>query len=333
MKKRMLNNLQKEAEEIQYSLRSSFFYRRHQEFKRLIDEVYQLDCTKHKWENSSKIGITSSSWEHIEKKGITPCRVFCHPTIISNRPCLVAYYRLIAGLSQKGVFRLAFGVKPLEERKVIRLDEKRAIQLAKVFNSYICSIIDSNPDFTVEDALIVGQMNFGTQINGSWRNEIGNEGSRRIRELILKHFLEERLVSQIVSKDGSLLPPSWAPIEIDDIQGFIAKNDYKVVFGTEPDISIISPDGTLDGAIEVKAGIDPAGALERYGAAKKSFDQALRRNKSAITIYLASCVTEGVKKAMADDRLVRKAFNLTRVFLEDKSKEEFFKYIRWVMHL
>lgn len=178
----------------------------------------------------------------------------------------------------------------------------------------------------------MGMMNFGSQINGSWRNEIGIEGSRRVKELLLKYLLDHRLISEAQSKDGSVLSLK-RPLLADDVLGFTVTNNYKVIFGSEPDISIISPKGILDAAIEVKAGIDPAGALERYGAAKKSFDRALRESKSATTIYLASCITEGVKKAISDDRLVRREFNLTDIFVSEEAKEEFLEYIKWLMHL
>jgi len=269
---------------------------------------------------------------YIQAKKIPICHVYCHPDIICSHPHLIAYYRSIAGLSQKGVQHLAFGVKALEERKGRKLSKERAIILARLFNRYISAFIDGDPKFSIKDVHLVGMMNFGSQINGSWRNEIGIEGSRRVKELLLKYLLDHRLISEAQSKDGSVLSLK-RPLLADDVLGFTVTNNYKVIFGSEPDISIISPKGILDAAIEVKAGIDPAGALERYGAAKKSFDRALRESKSATTIYLASCITEGVKKAISDDRLVRREFNLTDIFVSEEAKEEFLEYIKWLMHL
>jgi len=87
-------------------------------------------------------------------------------------------------------------------------------------------------------------------------------------------------------------------------------NGYRIFFGSEPDISILNPEeeeprDLLIGAIEVKCGLDPAGALERYGAAKKSFE----------------------------DRSVRKTFNLTKVFFDPEEKHRFLDHIRWLLHL
>lgn len=52
-------------------------------------------------------------------------------------------------------------------------------------------------------------------------------------------------------------------------------NHTSILFSSEPDISLLNNQGTTIGVIEVKGGADPAGALERYGAAKKSFEESL----------------------------------------------------------
>lgn len=209
------------------------------------------------------------------------------------------------------------------------------MQISKVINSLISSIIDGDPNFSLEEIRLAAQANLGTQINGSWRNEIGNEGSRRIHALILKHFLDKAQISEIILKDDTIASPARVPASIEDIGGLKLVNGYKVLFGSEPDISIRNPQGVLEGAIEVKAGLDPAGALERYGAAKKSFDKTLSENKAAITFHVASSpmLTTAVMDAMANDRLVRKEFNLTDIFVNDAAREEFFEDFDWVSHL
>lgn len=328
-----VNLEQKEAEKLQYSLRATFFYRRHREFASLLQEISTLDSNKYDWSKSEEFGVSRASLNYVRSKSLPSCQIFCHPDLISKTPRLIAYYRLIAVLPQKGLQRLAFGIQAFEEGTRRSLNKERALLLAKALNAYICSIIDSDPHFSMESILSTGLMNFGTQVNGSWRNEIGSEGSRRVKELLFTHFVDADLVKQIIIKDGTNLPPTASFPPIDEIQGFITKNDHKVTFASEPDISILSPADSLEAAIEVKAGIDPAGALERYGAAKKSFDRALRTNKACTTIYLASCITEGVKKAMSDDRLVKRDFNLTKVFVEDTDRQDFLRYIRWLMHL
>jgi hypothetical protein len=183
---------QKEAEELQYSLRSTFFYRRCKEFESLLQEIKGVDSNKYGWRKSEDFGISRTTLNYVKNKSIPYCQIFCHPDLISENPRLIAYYRLIAILPQKGIQRLAFGIKELEERAKRPLSRERALSLAKILNAYISSIIDSAPHFSLEGILSAGLMNFGTQVNGSWRNEIGSEGSRRVKELILKHFLDKK---------------------------------------------------------------------------------------------------------------------------------------------
>ena len=45
-----------------------------------------------------------------------------------------------------------------------------------------------------------------------------------------------------------------------------------VLVSSEPDIPLINTDGSTIAVIEIKGGTDPAGALEQYGATKKSFE-------------------------------------------------------------
>ncbi|MFQ5842778.1 MAG: XcyI family restriction endonuclease, partial [Thermodesulfobacteriota bacterium] len=236
---------QKEAERLQYSLRATFFYRRRKDFKNLVAVVNGIDSSQYDWSPPGKLGISSSSLKYVQDNKIDLCQVFCHPDVIVSKPTLIAYYRSLAVLPQKGAQRLAFGVKTLEEGRG-KLTNERATRLAKILNNYISSLVDGDPDFTIEGARAVGMMNYGAQLNGSWRNEIGNEGSRRVKELTLKHFLESNLVSKVNTREEPVSPPA-APPPLDDVQGFVATNGYSVVFGSEPDISIISPAGILEG--------------------------------------------------------------------------------------
>ena len=83
---------QKEAEELQYSLRSTFFYRRHREFKELLAKICEIDSDKYDWSPSESLGISQTSLSHIKNKSIPYCQIFCHPEVISTSPQLIAYY-------------------------------------------------------------------------------------------------------------------------------------------------------------------------------------------------------------------------------------------------
>ncbi|MBE9216583.1 hypothetical protein IQ247_28660 [Plectonema cf. radiosum LEGE 06105] len=63
--------------------------------------------------------------------------------------------------------------------------------------------------------------------------------------------------------------------------------------------------GIKVGVIEIKGGTDPAGALERYGAAKKSFEEAFRINPE-------------VNTRIENDSTISTYFNLTEILTEQK---------------
>jgi len=321
-----------EALILQYQLRSSFFLRKLEEFLRLKKELPLTLSQKIKWKTLQELGISLLAWERINNQKIEPHLVFCHPEIICDKPKLIAYYRLLSGFPQKGVQRLAFGVQELEKKSKASLEPERAIILARLFNQQISSLLEQNPRLSLTDLHFLSAMNFGAQVNGSWRNEIGKEGNRRVKELLLDFFKEK--IKDIELIDGKKIAlEENAMLSIDEIRKIKLENGYQLIFASEPDISILDPSGKLEGAIEIKAGLDPAGALERYGAAKKSFDKALEENKSVTTIYLASCLTEEVKNRIKSDRLVRKEFDLTKILTDPKTRKDFLDYIKWLVRL
>lgn len=337
LEERSDQELQREAIAVQYHLRSLFLARSLKKFLDFPRLVQQLNPVAYSWEGHETFGISSQAWIHITANQIAPHLIFCHPCVIQDNPKLIAYYRSLAAIPQKAIAKLAFGTADLEKGQERPLTESRAVQLANVLNRHISTIIEADPEFSSDEIVPLFFASVGSQLNGSWRNQIDREGTRQVKKLLIQGFLDQGLVRSFVRKDSVVLDPvaEWA---VDDVKGFVVRNGYRVFFGLEPDISILNPEGEeptdlLVGVVEVKCGLDPAGALERYGAAKKSFDEAFRRNKSVETIYLASCITETVERRIAEDRSVRKTFNLTKVFFDPEEKHRFLNHIRWILHL
>jgi hypothetical protein len=98
---------------------------------------------------------------------------------------------------------------------------------------------------------------------------------------------------------------------------------FQYLFSSEPDISLIGLKGTTYAVIEIKGGTDPAGALERYGAAKKSFDESYKQNKNVITILLAICIISEVKKRIESDETISRYFNLTSLLMNENERKSF----------
>ena len=325
--------LLREAQRTNYGLRSLFFHRRLRESKlqKLIELVSQLDAPSYDWSDLEGLGISKSAWAYAQGKGFPACQIFCHPDVIQANPRLIAYYRGVAGLPLKGIAKLAFSTASLEARRG-KLSPERARRLAASLNEVISAIVDSDPTYSVADAILLLHATTGTMIDGSWRNRVGEEATRQVKEMIARYFLREGLMAQAIGLQGEEIEPS-SQLPIGEITGFVTNNGYKVTFGSEPDVEAQGPDGELIGAIEVKGGIDPAGALERYGAAKKTFDKALNRNPRAFTMYLASCITPTVRERIDANRTIRKVFNLTEILFNEDERLHFLQEIRWWMRL
>ena len=81
------------------------------------------------------------------------------------------------------------------------------------------------------------------------------------------------------------------------------------------------PEGDIVGIIEIKAGLDPAGALERLGAMFKSFESTLSEYPEAVTILVASCITKEVDNRLNASMVVRQKYITTDILLMTGKKE------------
>ena len=105
------------------------------------------------------------------------------------------------------------------------------------------------------------------------------------------------------------------------------ENNAQARLLSEPDISLVGKQGLTLGVIEVKGGNDPAGALERYGAAKKPFEETLRNTPTAKTFFLASCITTEVYHRIDQDPTNSEYFNLTEIISDDSVYRKFTRQV------
>src|SRR5262249_10880804 len=102
------------------------------------------------------------------------------------------------------------------------------------------------------------------------------------------------------------------------------KNGIRMVFGSEPDISFYDGE-TLLAVVEIKGGTDPAGALERYGAATKSFQSAMRRSTRCKNFYVGAVLTAELQRRITEDRLVEKTYDMIDILTEPTVRESFLR--------
>ncbi len=327
-----------ETTRINYRLRSTFFYRKLKEYNTLslpvmVAELFSVEHL-YSWDERKQWGIGEDAFGYInENPDFHLFQVFCHPKLLREQPRLVAYYRNIAALSQKSVGYLAevAGINGDKIRKIeadldskFPLSKDQAYALARLFNEHVTLIIDASIQSLTKDELhAIMLTSTGAQIDGSWRNAIGEEAERVVQRLLVNEARERNLLAAFIPRVGTAVE-KYDPRRLEEqfgnihkYRGVLLTNRTSILFSSEPDISLLDTTGGTTGVLEVKGGADPAGALERYGAAKKSFGESRRLNPGIPTILVASCITPEVHARIKNDPIISSYYNLTELLKED----------------
>ncbi len=315
----------REFETAQYTLRATFYYRQRHLWESVLALRERADHRRD-WSAARAMGISERAEGRVRELGLPLSHVFAHPELLRQEPQILRYYRCLALLPQKGLQRLATSTKALEEGRR-KLSLERALNLALVLNGVTSFLIESDPDWTLDQAEAAALLNLGSQINGSWRNAIWEEGDRQVKALLISLLQGESCIAAISLSDGS-----QPALPMDDetshlVREIVTTNNYRVRFSSEPDVAIRDPNGILIGTIEVKYGSDPAGALERYGAARKSFDAARHENAKVQNIYLTNVITPELKRRIDSDQLVNEAFEFRRIAVEPDERQRFLRFV------
>ncbi|HEU5226899.1 MAG TPA: XcyI family restriction endonuclease [Ktedonobacteraceae bacterium] len=326
-----------EAHQINYRLRSTFFYRKLKEYNVLAFPSIVASITPlaelYNWDQRANWGIGEDAFTYISShEDLKPIQVFCHPKLLREYPVLLSYYRNIAALSQKSVsYLIGVNVAKYEadQDNKTSLNDKQISLLVRLFNEHMSLILDSSlQSFTEQELQGLLLTSTGAQIDGAWRNAIGEEAEKVVQRLLVKEAVKLGLLSAFIPRNSTGMEPFTAEQletqlgSIGSYRGIMLNNQTSILFSSEPDISLIGRNGTTVGVIEVKGGTDPAGALERYGAAKKSFEDTLRTAPDAKTILVASCITPEALQRIDQDKTIFKYFNLTQIVKEKQKYSE-----------
>jgi hypothetical protein len=310
----------------QYQLRSTFFAEKLEEFgfhgfAERVDEVIAEKGDAISWTDKHANGISDEAWEMVEASDVHPLMVFCHAEIIRTYPELLRYYRSISLLPQKGLQSIAkvSNIKDIESDGV-SIAANKIGGTVKTLNELMSSTIVLSSGISKHKINAMMYATAGTTIDGSWRNQIGAEGERVVRSVLLKSLQEnDEIAALIDSKDKSYSVDEWADeygellSTIPGIKRVETTNGSSLLFSSEPDVTFVDSSGRTVGAMEIKAGIDPAGALERLGAMFKSFDSVLAVTPGATTILVATCITDEVASRLRESNTVKKTYLTTDV--------------------
>jgi hypothetical protein len=335
-----------EANRINYRLRSTFFYRKLKEYNTLalpavVAELLEVGYL-YSWDERKDWGIGDDAFAYVNSHpSLHLFQVFCHPKLLREHPRLLAYYRNIAALSQKAVgYLVGVDAKKVESdsNNLVGLSQAQALNLAKLFNDHITLVVDASIQ-TLTQGELYGLLlaSTGAQIDGSWRNAIGEEAEKVVQRLLVNEAKERSLLAALFPRTGVAVEAYDSAKLAEQVgnihkyRGILLTNRTSILFASDPDVAMIDEHGSTVCAMEVKGGTDPAGALERYGAAKKSFEEARRLTPDALTILVASCITSEVQARIKQDPLISSYYNLTQLLGEgsgeyDRFMEQVFSF-------
>ncbi|TSD63864.1 XcyI family restriction endonuclease [Inquilinus sp. KBS0705] len=274
------------------------------------------------WEPFSNLMIDKETWEYVTlEKMYDPKLVFCHPDTLKEKPITSLYYRGLTGLSIKAAKEYIGSIESLEtgKNRAVIAPEK-ALKMARVYNTFICSIIKGATDWTLENGKRTIIATLGITLDGVMRNKVGTIAEERVRSLVYEWLKEKSLIIDPVSDD--IMLADTLP-KISRLAGGVIMR-----FSSEPDISfsIETEKGEeLLAVVEIKGGIDPAGALERYGAATKSFQHSLQESNKCKNFFLSAVYTTELQKRIQNDRLVEKFYDIIKILEEPDIRDDFFQ--------
>lgn len=264
--------------------------------------------------------ISQEAWDHIVSIGVDPWRVFAHEDIFCEIPIASQYYRGMTLLSRKGVQSAVGSIDSWEDvSKSPRIPKQKAIAVARLYNVLMSRIVEQTDRWSIENGLrnIVATMAIG--YDGTWRNHIGKMAEEKVWGIITK-FLQSRFSNWQYSEED--IRDSFVELPTDP--GVTVERSMK--FGSEPDVSFIDSEGSTVATIEIKGGMDPAGALERFGAMRKSFEETSGKTANFLILGV---MTDEVKRRLEDPDLTVISFvlgDLDNKSIAAKFLDELFHY-------
>jgi XcyI restriction endonuclease len=277
----------------------------------VVDFDEELD-----WEPLDQRSIDPNVWQYVSER-FDKKLVFCHPKVLLNNPMTSLYYRGLSGLSIKSVKEYVGAIEALEAGNPrARLSAEKAGKMAGIYNRFISFVIKNSPDWNLEDGSRTVVATLGITVDGSTRGGVGGRAETLVKGLLLETLVDENLLRDPELRKDQLTDPDALP------RKFKLHNDVSLQFASDPDVSFIKDDRYI-AVIEVKGGIDRAGALERYAAARRTFEHVIATSPRCTTFFLTAIETDEVRRRLDADGLVRHSFDIIRLVEDPVHRESF----------
>ncbi len=253
-------------------VKSEFFHQKLHEYG-LLEVAYAVENVageELEWD-LEELRISRRAWNKVIHQGIKPVCVFAHPQVLITIPRSAGYYRGLAMVPLKSMSRIHLNIGRFESGRSLRPPStEKAWAIARRLNELICRLIEHDESLDPREFDLWRGMTAGSTAQGAWQNRKGQIVERLIKDLIRRCVYKRGLASEPQSHERRIR----------------LKDGRLIEYGDEPDVAVYSAQGHILAAVEIKGGIDPAGTLERVGAALKSLSRVKEQNPSAVTVLL-----------------------------------------------
>lgn len=204
----------------------------------------------------------------IQSTGVRDEEVFATPTLLRTAPGVLAYYRLLLGISQKAFYTAKSGLSvfaTMEDRQVIRTDADPLIEdLCSDMNEAMSVLLRSLPQATLQqDVRDLPLLMLGAQADGSWRGQIGAKATTGVFDAM----------KAVVKGQGKTYVETDVSITVTNSAG----REVTLALAPDPDLVVreqVNNQDVYKVAIEIKGGKDYANVHNRVGEAEKSHQKA-----------------------------------------------------------
>jgi hypothetical protein len=229
----------------------------------LLDHVASLDITHVDKELSSYAG--EEKLRQLAKHGLRGELLFSVPYVLSSKPNLIGYYRLVLGFSQKEFYTSrTFGVFSKMERSGILSEKVSSLlpDLCVSLNTSAWILANQIPVISQEILNALALITLGGQLRGSYNTSVGQIATKTVFDVI------KSILGSSIEVETDIY------IEIHNAAG----RKVRIEFAPDPDIAIREQltSGRFNNriAIEIKGGKDISNIHNRLGEAEKSHQKA-----------------------------------------------------------
>jgi len=262
------------------------FYHRLQDIRRvhlldaLLSTVSQLEIAD--IDHQLADFVRKPGLQRVAGWGLRGELVFAVPYVLENNPCLLGYYRLLLGFSQKQFYGKRWGLgsfKSMETSgRISTVNEPRVQELCRMLCGSARSLVENIEHLSQDTVHELTLLTLGPQFRGSALNILGSKATRKVFDLISSLLSDEA----VAEGDRSL--------EVRNAAG----RSVRVEFAADPDICIREelPSGKFRNlvAVEIKGGQDYSNIHNRIGEAEKSHQKA--RNEGYVECWTMVGVTD-----------------------------------------